>query len=93
MKKMFYSAVIALALTSSVFAKENAEINPKFEKNTNNIVCIRLTNEMSKKPSSLAVEMQYYDITCYNGAKAHKAFASLQAALDWGIEFCSPKNQ
>jgi hypothetical protein len=52
-----------------------------------------LSNETLKKPSSLAVEMQYYDITCYNGNTAHKAFASLQAALDWAIEFCSPKNQ
>jgi hypothetical protein len=93
MKKMLYSAVITLALTGSAFANENAGINPKNVKTSNQVVSIRLSSETSKKPSSLAVEMQYYDIECSSGAKAHKAFASLQAAWDWGIKFCSPTNQ
>jgi hypothetical protein len=90
---MLYSSVIALAVTGSVFANENAEINPRFEKFTDKIVCIRLTNAISEKQSSLAVEMQYYDFVCAGGATAHAAFSSYQAAFDWGMKWCAEQNR
>jgi hypothetical protein len=89
MKKMLYSAVIALALTGSAFASENAEINPKNEKTSNQVVSVRLSSETFKKTSDVTVEMQYYDIECLNGNTAHKAFPSLQAAVDWAGQYCS----
>lgn len=92
MKKMLYSAVIALTLTTSAFAIENTGINPKFEKFTNKLVSIRLSSETSKKPSNLAVEMQYYDFVCSGGATAHAAFSSANEAFTWGLKWCSEQN-
>jgi hypothetical protein len=89
MKKMFYLAALALAITGSAFANENEVINPKNEKTSNQVLSVRLSSETSKKPSSLAVEMQYWDIECTNGNKAHKAFPDQQTALNWAIRFCS----
>jgi predicted transcriptional regulator len=92
MKKMLYTAVLALSLTGSAFANEKAGINPRNVKTSNQVVSIRLSNESSKKLSNLAVEMQYYDFVCSSGATAHAAFSNANEAFTWGLKWCSEQN-
>jgi hypothetical protein len=89
MKKMFYTTFLALALTGSAFAINNAKINPKIVPTANQIVNIHLSTEMTKKTSSLTVELTTYNFECSNGSKASGQFSSMQSAFDWGMKYCA----